>query len=591
MTKAGALCRIVLTLGLVLTCSTEAQATKAPPRPAEQTGWGGGVSSVDPDATAAGVEVLRRGGNAVDAAVATAAALGVTDPFSTGIGGGGFLLYYDALTGRVHTIDGRETAPAAANPDLFVENGAAMPFDDARTSGLAVGVPGNPATWQTALRRWGTLSLSGALRPAEMLARRGFVVDETFNRQITQNAARFADFTSSRDLYLPGGNAPAVGSTFRNPELADTLGELARTNLASLYGGAIGHDLVQAVQHPPLAPESKRAARPGGMTVSDLRNYRTTAPEATQIRYRGLDIYSTASPSGGATTGEVLNIVENTDLRKASETQYLHRFMEATKLAFADRSQWVGDPAFIDVPARELASQRFADSRACLVSATKALPAPVSPGSPRDPKPCATTGDQVLPSAEEERTTHLVVSDRWGNVVSYTSTIEAEGGNGVVVPGRGFLLNNELTDFSFTPTVPGDPNLPAAGKRPRSAMSPVIVLNRGKVLLAAGSPGGATIITTVTQLLTQRLDRGKSLLEAIAAPRVSQRNSAVTPAEPAFLASPERAELERLGHQFSSTPEIGAATAIELLPDGRWHAVAEPVRRGGGAARVAVPSF
>jgi gamma-glutamyltranspeptidase/glutathione hydrolase len=590
MAKAGTLSRIALTLGLVLTCSTEALATPAAPRLAEQTGRGGAVSSVDPDASAAGVEVLRRGGNAIDAAVATAAALGVTDPFSTGIGGGGFLLYYDARTRRVHTIDGRETAPAAAHEKLFVENGAAMPFDEARTSGLAVGVPGNPATWQTALRRWGTLSLGDALSPAETLARSGFAVDETFNRQISQNAARFADFTSTRDLYLPGGKPPAVGSTFRNPELADTYRELARTNLASLYGGAIGRDLVQAVQHPPVAAGSSRVVRPGGMTVSDLKGYRTLSPSPTKVGYRGLDVYSTASPSGGLTTGEVLNIVENTNLRAASETDYLHRFMEATKLSFADRSRWVGDPAFSDVPAHEMQSQRFADSRACLVNATTALPAPVEPGNPRNPGRCATTGDRVTPSAEAERTTHLVASDRWGNVVSYTSTIEAEGGNGVVVPGRGFLLNNELTDFSFTPVVQGDPNLPAAGKRPRSAMSPVIVLDRGRVVLAAGSPGGATIITTVTQLLTQYLDRGKSLLEAVAAPRVSQRNSAVTPAEPAFLASPERAELERRGHQFSSTPEIGAATAIELLPDGRWHAVAEPVRRGGGAARVVQPS-
>lgn len=179
-----------------------------------------------------------------------------------------------------------------------------------------------------------------------------------------------------------------------------------------------------------------------------------------------------------------------------------------------------------------------------------------------------------------------------GNVVSYTSTIESEGGNGVVVPGRGFLLNDELTDFTFGPVAPGtpEPNLPGAGKRPRSAMSPAIVLDHGRVRLAAGSPGGATIITTVTQPLTGRLDRGLPLLDAIAEPRVSQRNAAVTPAEPAFLAGPERAALEALGHRFGSTPEIGAATAIERLPDGRWHAVAEPVRRGGGAARAVWPS-
>ncbi|MDT7788809.1 MAG: gamma-glutamyltranspeptidase / glutathione hydrolase [Pseudonocardiales bacterium] len=550
------------------------------------------MSSVDPDASAVGVEVLRRGGNAVDAAVATAAALGVTDPFSTGIAGGGFFVHYQASTGRVSTIDGRETAPAAAHEQLFVENGAEIAFDEAMTSGLSVGVPGNPATWRRALARWGTLSLGRALAPAETIARRGFVVDETFHRQIANNARRFADFTSSRDLFLPGGKPPAVGSIFRNPALADTYRELARTNLASLYGGALGRDIVRTVRHPPVAPGSTRDVRPGHMTIADLAGYRVTQPAPARTSYRGLDVYSAAAPAGGLSTGEALNILETTDLAKVPQTEYLHRFMEATKLAFADRTRWVGDPSRAEVPARQMLSQRYADSRACLIRGGAALPAPTGAGDPRNPRPCAANGSPAKPGNEAERTTHLVVTDRWGNAVSYTSTIESEGGNGIVVPGRGFLLNNELTDFNFVPALPGgqDPNLPGAGKRPRSAMSPVIVLDRGRIVLAAGSPGGGTIITTVTQILAERYGRGRTLLDAVAAPRVSQRNTAVATAEPAFLASSGRAGLESLGHRFGEVAEIGAATAIERLPDGRWHAVAEPVRRGGGAARAVNPS-
>ncbi|MDX8056173.1 gamma-glutamyltransferase [Lentzea sp. BCCO 10_0798] len=579
-------------LSLALTASVLTAPAPGAPRLTEQTGSGGAVSSVDPDASAVGVEVLRRGGNAVDAAVATAAALGVTDPFSTGIAGGGFFVHYQASTRRVSTIDGRETAPAAVHEQLFVENGAAIAFDEAMTSGLSVGVPGNPATWRHTLARWGTLSLGQALAPAEAIARRGFVVDETFHRQVANNAGRFADFTSSRKLFLPGGKPPAVGSTFRNPELADTYRELARTNLVSLYGGSLGRDVVRTVRQPPVAPGSTRVVHPGRMTIADLAAYRVTQPAPARTSYRGLDVYSAAAPAGGLSTGEALNILETTDLAKASQTEYLHRFMEATKLAFADRTRWVGDPSRADVPAGQLLSQRYADSRACLIRAGAALPAPTGAGDPRNPRPCAANGSPAKPGNEAERTTHLVVTDRWGNAVSYTSTIESEGGNGIVVPGRGFLLNNELTDFNFVPALPGgqDPNLPGACKRPRSAMSPVIVLDRGRLVLAAGSPGGGTIITTVTQILAERYGRGRTLLEAVATPRVSQRNTAVATAEPVFLASSDRAALESLGHRFGEVAEIGAATAIERLPDGRWQAVAEPVRRGGGAARVVNPS-
>ncbi|MDX3661895.1 gamma-glutamyltransferase [Streptomyces sp. ID05-26A] len=578
-----------LTLSVVMVAPAPAGAAESAPRVPEQVGWGGAVSSVDPDASQIGIDVLRRGGNAVDAAVATAAALGVTDPFSAGIGGGGFFVHYDARSGRVSTLDGRETAPRSATDQLFVEDGKPLPFAEAMTSGKSVGVPGTPKTWQQALRKWGTLNLREAMAPAESLARRGFVVDQTFNSQIANNAARFADFTSTRDLYLPGGQPPAVGSTFRNPQLADTYRELARTELASLYGGAVGRDLVNAVRTPPVVPGSTRNVRAGDMQVSDLARYQVERRDPTHTRYRGLDVYGMAAPSsGGTTVGEALNILESTDLSKVSDVEYLHRFIESTKLSFADRLRWVGDPKFSRVPTEGLLSQKFADSRACLIKPDAVLPAPQPAADPRNPKACEATAGISALREDAERTTHLTTADRWGNVVAYTLTIEAEGGSGIVVPNRGFLLNNELTDFEFVAPTPGvpHPNLPGPGKRPRSSMAPTIVLDHGKVVLAVGSPGGSTIITTVTQILTARLDRKMSLVDAVAAPRASQRNAATTPAEAAFIAASTTAGLQAIGHRFSQNAEIGAATAVERAKDGRWRAVAEPTRRGGGAARV-----
>ncbi|MFC9587021.1 gamma-glutamyltransferase [Streptomyces yangpuensis] len=579
----------------LVTTGVAPPAAAAPAPPAKvpvAAGYGGAVASVDADASAAGIAVLRSGGNAVDAAVATAAALGVTEPYSAGIGGGGYFVYYDARSHRVHTIDGRETAPATATETLFQENGQPIPFAEGQTSGLGVGVPGTPATWKSALDAWGSRPLRQLLRPAEKLARDGFTVDATFRAQTELNEARFRDFPDTSKLFLPGGSLPVVGSTFKNPDLADTYAELARKGTGALYRGPIAEDIVRTVRTPPVDPAATRRVRPGDLTAGDLRAYGTKRQEPTRVGYRGLDVYSMApSSSGGTTVGEALNILERTDLSKLSETQYLHHFIEASRISFADRGRWVGDPAAVDVPTRALLSQRFADSRACLIEPDRALTSPLAPGDPRHPVPCSTTGQAAPTTYEGENTTHLTVADRWGNVVSYTLTIESTGGSAITVPGRGFLLNNELTDFSFAPAAPGvpDPNLPGPGKRPRSSMSPTIVLDDGRPVLAVGSPGGATIITTVLQTLTGHLDRGLPLVDAIAAPRASQRNQTTTELEPGLWNSPLRARLEALGHGFRQNPEIGAATGVQRLPDGRWLAAAETYRRGGGSAMVVHP--
>ncbi|MFI9208316.1 gamma-glutamyltransferase [Streptomyces sp. NPDC053253] len=557
-------------------------------------GYGGAVASVDADASAAGIEVLRKGGNAVDAAVAVAAALGVTEPYSAGIGGGGYFVYYDAKSRTVHTVDGRETAPRSADANLFVENGKPIPFEEGMTSGLGVGTPGTPATWKTALDAWGSKRLSTLLEPAERLARDGFTVDPTFRAQTAANEARFRDFPDTSALFLPGGQLPVVGTVFKNPDLARTYETLGREGVGALYRGPLARDIVDTVRTPPVREGATRKVRSGDLTERDLAAYRTEFRKPTKVAYRGLDVYGMApSSSGGTSVGEALNILEGTDLSTATQAGYLHRFIEASRIAFADRGRWVGDPAFESVPTRGLLSQRYADSRACLIRDDAVLTSPLAPGDPRDPAPCASGGTAAPTTYEGENTTHLTAADKWGNVVAYTLTIESTGGSGITVPGRGFLLNNELTDFSFAPANPAvhDPNLPGPGKRPRSSISPTIVLDRhDRPVLALGSPGGATIITTVLQTLTGVVDRGLPLVDAIAAPRASQRNQATTELEPGLWNSPLRAELEGIGHGFRQNPEIGAATGVQRLPDGRWVAAAETVRRGGGSAMVVRPA-
>ncbi|MDT4920292.1 MAG: gamma-glutamyltranspeptidase / glutathione hydrolase, partial [Pseudonocardiales bacterium] len=496
--------------GFGLAAAVPSAAGTPPAKHATARGYGGAVVSDTVPSTRAGIAVLRHGGTAADAAVAVAATLGVTDPYVAGIGGGGYFLYYDAARHRVFTIDGRETAPAADGPGMFLDQGGQpLPFPTAVTSGLSVGVPGTLATWQRALERWGRFGLERDLRPAIRVADRGFVVDATFRELTRENQARFAQFSSTRDLFLPDGDLPEVGSVFRNEDLADTYRQIGAHGAAALYGGTIGRAVVHAVRHLPLAPDATLAPITGPMTIDDLRSYRTVDRAPTHVPYRGLDVYGMRpSSSGGITVGESLNILEQFNLRAMDPVQQLHHYLEATRLAFADRNRYIGDPAFVSVPRRTLLSDPFAAQRACLIDPDHALPSPVAPGDLQGSGQCTSATADTTAGNEGAHTNHFVVSDRWGNVVSYTNTIEQLGGSGIVVPGRGFLLNNELTDFNFAPTqgTAPDPNLPAAGKRPRSSMSPTIVLRHGRPFLAVGSPGGASIITTVVQILINRID-------------------------------------------------------------------------------------
>ncbi len=581
--------------------SAESQTT-APQPDYIATGTGGAVASEDPLATQIGLEVLRSGGNAVDAAIATAAALGVVTPFSGGIGGGGFMVIaqsdHKTPNGQtVITLDSRETAPAATTTDQFRDPDSPadlLPFMPNRvSSGLSVGVPGTPLHWQTALERYGTKSLAEVLEPAIALAQTGFPVDATFAEQIRSNQTRFEAFSSTRSLYLPQGKAPEPGSRFRNPDLAKTYRILAEQGMNAFYRGEIGEAIAQTVQQPPIIAQPPFKVWPGRMTTADLDRYEVRIRPAVSSRYRGYQIYGMGLPSsGGITVAQTLNLLEGYNLGRMDRAEALHWLIEAERLAFGDRNAYLGDPEFVDVPLAGLLSSTYIRQRR--TDLPKTPPAnganyrAVS-GNPlpyqQDPSPSLTLSSTLAqrPDTEGLSTTHLTVIDGNGMAVSYTMTIESTGGSGIVVPGYGFLLNNELTDFD--PIIP-HPNTPEPGKRPRSSMAPTIAIAPDGTVLAFGSPGGSTIITTVLGMAVNLMDFGMGLEEAIAAPRISQRNSGITFVEAGFEQTDLGKKLMARGHQLQSTAEIGAATGIVLRPDGRLTAVAEPVRRGGGSAKV-----
>jgi gamma-glutamyltranspeptidase/glutathione hydrolase len=580
--------RMALICAALLAVPVGAQGAGAqePAKTPTATGSGGAAATVDALGTQAAIETMRAGGNAVDAAVAAAGVLGVTEPFSSGIGGGGFMVIRTP-GGKVTTIDGRETAPAAMRPDSFMEGGTPLQFNDARYSGLSAGVPGTVDTWDEALRKYGTYSLAKALQPGIRVARNGFTVDQTFFDQTQGNVDFFDDVPSSAAIYLdPDGTPRDVGTTLRNPDMARAYERIAKLGAKGFYRGVIAAAMVKASQDPPVTADANHRWRPGLMTMRDVKGYAAPEREPTHISYRGLDVFGMGPPSsGGSTVGEALNILEGYDPLGTTRAQALHRFIEASRYSFADRNAYLADPAYFDVPLCGLLSDSFAAERRALITNTAANRA-VDPGSPRDN--CG-AGAAALRSSdgpgEGLSTTHLTVADAKGTIVSYTFTIESTGGNGIVVPGWGFLLNNELTDFNFDSTT--HPNRADGGKRPRSSMAPTIILQDGKPFLATGSPGGSMIITTVLQTLVERIDLGRTLPQAIAAPRVSQRNGAFSLAEQGFFSTPESAELQTTyGHDIRPTGEIGAVTGIEFLPGNRFLAAAEPVRRGGGSAGV-----
>jgi gamma-glutamyltranspeptidase/glutathione hydrolase len=571
-------------------------------------GHGGAAASLDPRASEVAIEILKRGGNAVDAGVAAAAMLGVVQPFTTGIGGGGFLVIYLAEQDETVTIDSRGMAPKEFKPERFQD----LPIPERFTGPLAAGVPGLVHGWKTMLREYGSLPLSRLLQPAITTAQSGFRVDRAHAARVESQLEEFRCFTSTKEQFLTADcEAPNIGERVRNRELAQTYQKIAREGVEAFYEGDIAEAIVDAVMDPPVAPGCK--ARPGKMTLADLAAYKARIHEPITVPYRGYDVVGMGmSTTGGVAVEEVLQILERFDLGTSRE-RTLHYFLEASRIAFADRTKYIGtawewDPSvpLSEYPVERLTSEEYAAARRELIDATAAQD-PYLPGDPceypdtaADPYPpgdaCESQSTNSLEFARvshqdgrtateskdvpQTSTTHLSVSDCDGNIVSYTSSIIFIGGSAVTVPEHGFLLNNVLVG-AVPPAAPGD-----RGGRPYSNTSPTIVFDDGDPVLTVGSPGGADIIEAVLQVLINYLDFGMDLPRSVAAPRLSSTNANVTSAANSALDPSVVNALETRGHELDEVGQIGEPTGIAFLPDGRVQAVADPVYQREGSALV-----
>jgi gamma-glutamyltranspeptidase/glutathione hydrolase len=604
VSSLSALAALLVAVPAQLSAAGQAPASPPATKQPVAVGTGGAVASMDLGASQAGIDVLKQGGNAVDAAVATASALGVTIPFVAGPGGGGFMVIYLAREHEVITIDGRENCPQACTTTMFIDPKTGQPYDYdyASDQPLATGVPSMVATWSAALQKYGRLSLGNDLQPAISLAKNGFRTDADFQQLTQSELPELQAYPASHWLLTSAGQPLPVGTLLKNPDLAKTYGLLAKYGSSYLYDGPLGQAIVQADDHPVTTPGQTVVQLPGIMTTADLRNYQALVRAPTHVNYRGLDIYSMAPPSSsGTTVGEALNILSHYNLSSEPQAEALFHYLEASKLSYADRNAYVGDPRYENVPTQELLSPEFAATRQCLIGST-ALTAPVAPGNPNPPyQGCSSQSASAQTTNEGMHTNNIVTADKWGDIVSYTNTINFFGGSGQTVPGYGFLLNDEMTDFDFAPATAGayDPNLPAGGKQPRSSMGPVIALQHGKPVFSIGAAGGSTIITTILQTLINHVDFGMSLPDALAAPRVSNTNSATSSAEPLFYNSSVAKQLtSQYGEKFTETGGSilpldyypGDATALQVLGGGKLEPIAEPVRLGGGSALVVHPS-
>ena len=469
------------------------------------------VTAAHPLAVDAGARVLRNGGNAADAMVAVQAVLGLVEPQSSGLGGGAFLVWYDAATGEVTTLDARETAPLAADPRYFQdENGAPLEFMDAVVSGRSVGTPGTPMLMEQAHRRWGQSNWGSLFDDAIDLAEDGFAVSTRMSESIAAAAETLAAFPATADYFLPDGAPLAAGATLVNADYADTLRQIATRGTQAFYTGEIAADIVAATRTPD---------RPGLLSMTDLARYTVIERTAVCYDYRGADVCGMGPPSSGAVAiAQILGMLENFDLADMGpQSAEARRLMgDATRLAFADRGRYLADSDFVPVPVQGLIDRDYLAGRADLLRGDDALPE-VSAGTPEWDH-AMLWGDDLR--EERPATSHISIVDADGNVLSMTTTIESGFGSRIFV--RGFLLNNELTDFSFATHADGWPiaNRVEPGKRPRSSMSPTIVLRDGAPVLSIGSPGGATIIGFTAQAIIAHLDWGMDVQEAVAMPHL-----------------------------------------------------------------------
>jgi gamma-glutamyltranspeptidase / glutathione hydrolase len=490
------------------------------------------VAAAHPLAAEAGVEVLRRGGSAVDAAIAVQAMLGLVEPESSGIGGGAFMLHWSEREKKLRSYDGRETAPAAARPDRFLKDGKPMRFLEAAVGGQSVGVPGVLRMLELAHERHGRLAWSVLFEPATRVAEEGFALTPKFAAALERVPEMKKYYPASRVL---------------NRDYAETLRLIARGGAKAFYEGELAKEIALAV---------RTHAKPGDLTEADLRAYRAVEREPVCGPYRQWRVCSMGPPSSGAVAVlQMLGLLERTAFARAppGSAAALHFFAEAGKLAYADRARYLGDPDFVAVPVQKLLGRTYLDRRASLIGDKAMILAP--PGDP------------------ETGTSHFSIVDANGDIVSMTTTIEAAFGSRVMV--RGFLLNNQLTDFDF---IPGGPNSVAGGKRPRSSMAPTVVFEKDRAHLVIGSPGGAMIINYVAKALVAVLDWKLPVAEAIALPNFGSRNGP-TYLEQGTGREDAAKELQQRGHDVQMIPLPSGLHGIERVPGG-WRGGADPRRDG-----------
>ncbi|WP_372800565.1 gamma-glutamyltransferase [Paracoccus seriniphilus] len=543
--------------------------SKAQGKPVTAENWM--VAAANPLAVQAGAEVLGQGGSAADAMVAVQTVLGLVEPQSSGLGGGAFLVWYDATTGELTTLDARETAPLAATPTYFQdENGEPLAFYDAVVGGRSVGTPGTPALLEAAHRRWGKSNWASLFEPAIELAENGFTVSSRLAGAVADDVERLGRFPATRDYFLPGGAPLAAGDTVVNADYAHVLKRLAVEGSKAFYHGEIAEGIVDTVRN--------AEGNPGLLALEDLARYRVIERPAVCAEYRDHDICGMGPPSSGAlTVGQILGMLGNYDLASlgADNPESWRLIGDASRLAFADRGRYMADSDFVPVPTSGLVDPGYLAERAKLLAGDDALPE-VSAGSPGWTHAMLWGQDNAI---EFPSTSHIAIVDSYGNALSMTTTIENGFGSRLFT--QGFLLNNEMTDFSFS--THDDAGYPIAnrlepGKRPRSSMAPSIVMKDDKPVLVIGSPGGSRIIGYVAKAIIGNLDWGLDIQQAISLPNIVNRFGTMD-VEAGSAAVDLAQPLADLGYEVNERDLNSGLHGIAITPDG-LQGGADPRREG-----------
>ena len=529
----------------------------------------GMVSSQEALASQIGVEILKQGGNAVDAAVAVAYALAVTLPRAGNIGGGGFMLVHLAEQNKTIAIDYRETAPAKAHKDIFLDEQGNAVDKLSREHGLAVGVPGTVMGMELALKQYGTMKMAQVIKPAIKLAKDGIVVTSDLSNSLAGLKSRITQWPSSAEIfYHADGSNYQVNELLKQPELAQSLSLIAQKGSKGFYQGETAKKIVSAVQN-----------AGGIMSLTDLANYKVIEREPVRGNYRGYEVVSMPPPSsGGIHIIEMLNVLEQFPIDKLGHNtaNTLHLMAETMKYAYADRSEYLGDPDFVNVPVKQLTSKEYAKEIASKIAINKTTPSSeIRPGN--------------LAPYESDQTTHFSVIDKWGNAVANTYTLNFSYGSGLVAKGTGILLNNEMDDFSAKPGTPngygligGDANAVEGNKRPLSSMSPTMVMKDGKPFIVTGSPGGSRIINITLQMIMNVIDHNLNIAEATAAARMHHQWLPDFIWVEHTLNRDTISLLEAKGHKVKVQESIGSTQSIMMTEQGLFGA-SDP-RRAGSAA-------